>query len=97
AGLTLEQHVEQQQCKPIVPHDVTGAPHGVPQTEWLLLPGEAGVASRGQILAQFFECCGLAAQLERGLELKLPVEMILDHALVATSDENEVLDAGLAR
>ena len=31
------------------------------------------------------------------LELVLAVEMILDHALVAAGDEDEMLDAGLAR
>ena len=31
------------------------------------------------------------------LELELAVEMVLDHALVAAGDEDEMLDAGLAR
>ena len=34
---------------------------------------------------------------ERHLELELAVEMVLDHALVAAGDEDEMLDAGLAR
>ena len=40
---------------------------------------------------------GLAAHLERVLELELAVEMVLDDALVAAGDEDEMLDAGLAR
>jgi len=39
----------------------------------------------------------LAIAFHQGqFELKLPVKMILDDALVASRDENEVLDAGLA-
>ena len=34
---------------------------------------------------------------ERALELELAVEMVLDDALVAAGDEDEMLDAGLAR
>jgi len=34
---------------------------------------------------------------QRRFKFELPVEMIFDNALVAPGDENEVLDAGLAR
>src|SRR5690606_24338032 len=50
-----------------------------------------------QVLLQGFEFLRLAARLERRLELELLVEMILDHALVAAGDEDEMLDAGFAR
>ena len=36
----------------------------------------------------------LAARGQRRVELEHPVEMILDHALVAAGDEDEMLDAG---
>ena len=39
----------------------------------------------------------LLALAQRHLELELAVEMVLDHALVAAGDEDEMLDAGLAR
>ena len=39
----------------------------------------------------------MLALLQGHLELELAVEMVLDHALVAPGDEDEVLDAGLAR
>ena len=39
----------------------------------------------------------LLALAQRALELELAVEMVLDHALVAAGDEDEMLDAGLAR
>ncbi len=39
----------------------------------------------------------LVALLQRQFELELAVEMVLDHALVAAGDEDEMLDAGLAR
>jgi hypothetical protein len=37
----------------------------------------------------------VAARGQRGVEFEHPVEMILDHALVAPGDEDEMLDAGL--
>ena len=36
----------------------------------------------------------LAPRFERGVEFVHPVEMILDHALVAAGDKDEMLDAG---
>ena len=40
---------------------------------------------------------GLAARGEHLFELELPVEMVLDDALVAAGDEDEMLDAGVPR
>ena len=40
---------------------------------------------------------GPPAQFQRLFQLDLAVEMVLDHALVAAGDEDEMLDAGLAR
>ncbi len=57
----------------------------------LVLPGS------GQIVIEALKLARLAARRERLLELELPVEMILDHALVAARDEDEVLDAGFHR
>ena len=37
----------------------------------------------------------LAARRQRGVEFEHAVEMILDHALVAAGDEDEMFDAGL--
>ena len=39
----------------------------------------------------------LLALEQRHFQLELAVEMVLDHALVAAGDEDEMLDAGLAR
>ena len=39
----------------------------------------------------------LLALQQRHFQLELPVEMIFDDALVAAGDEDEMLDAGLAR
>ena len=48
-------------------------------------------------LRQRLELRRLAARGKRLLELELPVEMVLDDALVAAGDEDEMLDAGRAR
>ena len=51
----------------------------------------------GRSRSQFGERAVLAAHFERVLEFELLVEMVLDDALVAAGDEDEMLDAGLAR
>ena len=50
-----------------------------------------------QIFGEPREFALLAALGQRQLEFELAVEMVLDHALVAAGDEDEMLDAGLAR
>ena len=47
-----------------------------------------------QVAQKRLELLFLAAGGKRLLELRLPVEMILDGALVAAGDEDEMLDAG---
>ena len=62
-----------------------------------LLAGEAGRARRRQIGHQRLIFLGLVAAAQRVLEFIGHVEMILDDRLVAAGDENEMLDARLAR
>ena len=51
----------------------------------------------GQVLFEQGELGLLAALAQRRLQLELAVEVILDRALVAAGDEDEMLDTGLAR
>ena len=67
------------------------------EAQRFLLAGEAGLAGLRQVALQFVERPVLAARFERVLELELLVEMVLDDRFVAAGDEDEVLDAGLAR
>ena len=64
------------------------------EAERRLLPREADGAGFGLVARQDFDLGLLAARGERGVEFVHPVEMILDHALVAAGDEDEMLDAG---
>src|ERR1700730_9469426 len=67
------------------------------QPERGLLAGEAGLSRPRQVARQETEL-GAAAALRKGeLELDLAVEMVLDDALVAAGDEDEMLDPGFAR
>ena len=91
------QHVGQQHREGLVADDLAGAPDRVAEAERRLLAGEAGLAGRRQVALQRLVVLGLAALLQRRVELEGDVEMVLDHRLVAAGDEDEMLDAGLAR
>ena len=93
----LHQHVREQQRERLVPHQLARAPHGVSETERQLLTGEACGAGHRQVARQRLEIRMPLALDQCVLEFELPVEVILDHALVAAGDEDEMLDAGLAR
>ena len=97
AGLVLHQHVRQQQRERLVADQLARAPHRMAEAERRLLAGEARGAGRRQVAGEQLQVGGLVALLQRHLELELAVEMVLDHALVAAGDEDEMLDAGLAR
>ena len=93
------QHVGQQQRERLVADDVARAPDGVAEAERRLLAREARRArarqgSASERLELLLSCSALR---ERALELELDVEVVLDDALVAAGDEDEVLDAGGAR
>ena len=67
------------------------------ETERRLLAREAGRAGGGQVVHQGGVFGLFAAPLERVLELVVGVEMILDDALVAASDKDEMLNPSLPR
>jgi hypothetical protein len=69
----------------------------VAKPERLLLPREARGAGMRQLLPQEIERLVLLPLEQRHLQLELAVEVVLDDALVAAGDEDEVLDPGLAR
>ena len=97
AALVLHQHVGQQQRERLVADEFARAPDRVAEAERRLLAREAGRcrAPAGPATRVRDRPCLLALG-QRHFELELAVEMILDDALVAAGDENEVLDAGLA-
>ena len=90
------QFVRQHHCERLVADDVARAPDRVAEAERRLLAGETGGAGFGLVARQNV-LLGLlvAARRQRGVELEHPVEMILDYALVAPGNEDEMLDAGL--
>src|SRR5262245_51407261 len=95
-ALRLHQDVGEEQRERLVADDVARAPDGVAEPERLLLAGEAR-APRWRKIIERIELGFLAALGEHLLELGGTVEMILDQALAATSDEDEMLDAGIPR
>ena len=97
AGRVLHQHVGQQQRERLVADQFARAPDRVAEAQWRLLAGEAGGAGLRQVLRQERQVRVLAALGQRQFQFELAVEMVLDHALVAAGDEDEMLDAGLAR
>ena len=91
------QHVGQQQREGLVADDLARAPDRVAEAERRLLAGEARLAGARELPRQLLQLLRLAALGKRRVELVGDVEMVLDHALVAAGDEDEMLDAGLAR
>src|SRR5262245_19317879 len=69
----------------------------MPQPQRQLLSREARRSRPRQVARQHLEVGAPLALRERVFELELAVEMVLDDSLVAAGDEDEMLDAGLAR
>ena len=90
-------HVGQQHGEGFVADDFARAPDRVAEAQRGLLAREARRARRGQIGHQRLIFLALAAPRQRVLEFIGHIEMIFDDRLVAAGDEDEMLDAGLAR
>jgi hypothetical protein len=90
--VAIVEHVGQQERERLVADNVARAPYGVTESERRLLARKAGAARLRQRLGEHCELVRLAALAERRLELRLPVEMILDRTLVAAGHEDEMLD-----
>ena len=95
AGTGMDQHVRQKEGKRLITNDLTGAPDSMAQPQGFLLAGEAGLAGGRALGFEQFQLIGLAALAQGFLKLVLLVEVILDDALVAAGDKDEMLDAGL--
>ena len=93
----LHQHVGQQEREGLVPDELARAPHRMAQPKRRLLAREARGAGAGLVLGQKRRGRRSCALLQGHFEFELAVEMVLDHALVAPGDEDEMLDAGLPR
>src|SRR5258705_5092145 len=95
AALRLHQHIRQEQRKRLNADDFARGPHRMAEPERLLLARETGLAGGRQVAREEFKL-GAAIALRQGqLEFELAVEVVLDDALVAAGDEDEMLDAGL--
>src|SRR5882724_8548562 len=88
------QLVRQYHREWLVADDVAGAPYRMAEAERRLLPREAHRTRLGLVARQDLHFGFLAARAKRGVELVHPIEMVLDHALVAAGDEDEMFDAG---
>ena len=86
-----------QQRERLVADQFARAPDGMAKAERHLLAGEAGLARPRLQPLQAGQLVVLAALRQRVVELELDVEMVFDDRLVAAGDEDEMLDAGLAR
>src|SRR5262249_56719793 len=87
----------EEQRDRMVAHDSARAAHSMPQPQGQLLSREARRSRPRQVARQRLEVAAPLALRERVFELELAVEMVLDDGLVAAGDEDEMLDAGLAR
>ena len=88
------QIVGEQHRERLVADQRARAPDGVAETERGLLPRIGDLPGLGQPRFELGEQIGLAALEQRGFELEGAVEMIVDRALAAARDKEELLDAG---
>src|SRR5262249_9613113 len=96
-AVILNQYVGQQQSEWLMADQLACTPDSVAKAKWRLLAGEAHGSSLRQVFRQEIEL-GLLASFRQGqLEFELTVEVILNHALVAPGNKDEMLDTGLAR
>lgn len=95
-ALGVDDDVRQHDREGLVADDVTGAPDGVAQAQGGHLAHEAHLAGLGQLGAQLFKDLDLALGFQLRLKLDLMIEIVLDRALRAAGDEDEVFDARLA-
>src|SRR3974390_3232075 len=88
------EFIGQNNRKRLVAYDVARAPDRMPEPQRRLLPREAHGSGFRLIARQDLHLHLLATRGKRGVEFEHPVEMVLDHPLVAPGDEDEMFDAG---
>ena len=86
-----------KQREGLVADQITRAPHRMTEAKRHLLARETGLPGCRLHALQAGKLVVLAALRQRIIELEMDVEMIFDDRLVAAGDEDEMLDAGLAR
>ena len=89
-GLGLDHVVGQHDREGLVADQVAGAPDRVAEAAALLLADVGDGAALHVGLLQHVEERGLAALLQRRLELGGAVEIVLERALAARGDEDEL-------
>ncbi len=97
ARMGEDQVVGEQDGERLVGQEVAGAPHRVAEPHRHLLAGVGDVARRGHPVENRTQGLGLAAFEQHVLQLDAVIEMVLDRALGAAGDEDELLDAGVDR
>src|SRR5688572_1755590 len=97
AWLRVNQHVGKQQGERLVSDQRARAPNSMPQPEGLLLSGETHLTGAWQIRFEQVELGRFSAPAQSVFKLVLLVEMIFDNRLVASGDENEMLDTRFPR
>ena len=96
AARVLDEDIRQEQRERLAPDQFARAPYRVTKPERLLLPGKTRRPGDRQVMTQELQRLVLLPLEQRHLQLELAVEMILDDALVAAGDEDEMLDSRLA-
>ena len=95
ARRAVHQLVGQKHRERLVSDDVAGAPDRVTKAERLLLPNADHLAKIGIGGSEHVEA--LAFVVQRGLEFERLVEIVDQRRLAAAGDEDQLLDARLAR
>jgi hypothetical protein len=92
--LVDEEFIGEQDGKRFVPDKVARTPDGVTEAERVLLAREADRAARWQGFEQAFQFGPFLAGGQERFEFIGVVEVVFDDVLAASSDEDELVDAG---
>ncbi len=90
---TRNDHVAEQYGERLVTHQFFRDKHGVPESQWLLLPRIAEVHHVADVVHHFGKF-GLSLAFQETFQFRRRIEMVFDGVLATAGDDDNVFDPG---
>ena len=97
SGRALHQNIRQQNRKRFIAHQFCRTPHRMTKAQRARLARHEKAACGHFRIPHFFKHICFATRFECLLQLRLEIEMLLEHFFIPSGDENEFFDACFAR